>query len=70
MDIGLNYKHLKPRNYMLTHTHKKKKIDKTKNDEHVPSLELVETVLVKRNLVDNQYRRKSEVLHTFTPNKS
>ena len=27
-------------------------------------------VLVKCNLVDNRYQQKSEVLYTFTPNKS
>ena len=45
-------------------------MDKTKNEENVPSLEVVGIVLVQRNLVHNQYRQKSEVLHTFTPNKS
>ena len=33
---------------------KKKKIDKTKNGENIPSLEVVEVVLVQCNLVDNQ----------------
>ena len=47
-----------------------KLIDKTKNGEKVPSLEVVEVVLVQSNLVDNQYQRKSEVLYNFTPNKS
>ena len=32
---------------------KKKKIDPTMNGENVPSLELVELVLVQCNLVDN-----------------
>ena len=32
--------------------------------------EVVEVVLVKCNLLDNQYQQKSEVLYTFTPNKS
>ena len=40
-------------------------IIKTKNEEIVQSL-----FLVKCNLVDNQYQQKSEVLYTFTPNKS
>ena len=40
----------------------KKLIDKTKNEENVPSLEVVEMV--------NQYQQKSEVLYTFTSNKS
>ena len=45
----------------------KKLIDKTKNEENVPSLEVA---LVQCKLVDNQYQQKSEVLYTFTPNKS
>ena len=44
----------------------KKLIDKTKDRENVPSLEVVEVVLVQCNLADNQ----SEVLYTFTLNKS
>ena len=44
--------------------------DKTKNREKVPSLDVVEVALVQCNLVDNQYQQKSEVLCTFTPNKS
>ena len=43
---------------------------KTKNGEKLPNLEVVEVVLVQCNLVDNQYQGKSEVLYTFTPNKS
>ena len=43
---------------------------KTKNVEKVPSLEVVEVVLVQCNLVDNQYQQKSEVLYTSTPIKS
>ena len=34
----------------------KRLIDKTKNGENVPSLEVVEVVLVQCNLVDNQYQ--------------
>ena len=48
----------------------KKLIDKTKNGENIPSLQVVEVVLVQCNLVDNQYQQKSEVLYTFTLNKS
>ena len=33
-------------------------------------LEVVEVVLVQCNLVDNQYQQKSDILYTFTPNKS
>ena len=31
---------------------------------------MVKVVLVQYDLVDNQYEQKSEVLYTFTPNKS
>ena len=48
----------------------KKLIDKTKNGERVPSLEVVEVVLVQCNLVVDQYQQKSEALYTFTSNKS
>ena len=48
----------------------KKLIEKTKNEEYVLSLEVVEVILVQCNLVDNQYQQKSEVLYTFTANKS
>ena len=48
----------------------KKLIDKTKNGEKRPSLEVVVADLVQCNLEDNQYQQKSEVLYTFTPNKS
>ena len=48
----------------------KKLIDKTKNGEKVPSLEVVEVVLVPCNSVDNQYQQKSEALYTFTPDES
>ena len=48
--------------------------NKTKNwqkkGEKVPSLEVVEVVLVQCNLVDKKHHRKSEVLYLFTPNKS
>ena len=47
----------------------KKLIDKTKYRENVPSLEVVEVVLVQCNLVDNQYQQKSEVLYNFMSNK-
>ena len=47
----------------------KKLIDKTKNGKNVPSLTLIEVLLVQCNLVGNQYKKKSEVPYTFTPNK-
>ena len=43
----------------------KKLKDIIKNRENVRSLEVVEVVLVKCSLGDNQYQEKSEVLHTF-----
>ena len=36
--------------------------DKTKKGEKVPSLEVVEVVLVQCNSIDNQYHENSEVL--------
>ena len=48
----------------------KKLIEKSRNEENVPSLEIVEAVLVHCNLLDNQYQQKSELLYIFTPNKS
>ena len=48
----------------------KKLIDKTKNEEKTPSLEVVQIILVQCSLADNQYQQKSEVLYSFTPNKS
>ena len=47
-----------------------KLIDKTKNGENVSYIEVVEIVLVEYNLVDDHYQQKSEVLYTFTLNKS
>ena len=38
-------------------------------EKKVPTLEVVEVVLVQCNLIDNKYQQKSEVLYTFTPNK-
>ena len=48
----------------------KKLIDKTKNRGHLRSLAVAEVVSAQCNLVDNQYQQNSEVLYTFTPNKS
>ena len=48
----------------------KKLLGKTENGEKVPSFDVVEVILVQYNVVDNQYQQKSEVLHTFTLNKS
>ena len=48
----------------------KKLIDKKSNGENVRSLEAAKVVLLKCNLVNNQYQQKSEILFTFTSNKS
>ena len=47
----------------------KKDVDKDKNGENVPKLEIVEVVLVHCNLVKNDYWHTSKVLFTFVPNK-
>ena len=47
----------------------KKVVDKDKNGELVPKLEIVEVVLVHCNLVKNDYQHTSKVLFTFVPNK-
>ena len=48
----------------------KKLINKTIIRDNVLSLEVIVVDLVQFNFVDNQYQQKSEVLYTFTPNKS
>ena len=45
------------------------KINKNKNGENVPHLEITEVVLVHYNIVNNDYQQDSGVLHTFVPNK-
>ena len=47
----------------------KKVVDKDKNEENVPKLEIVEVVLVHCNLVKNDYQHTSKVFFTFVPNK-
>ena len=44
----------------------KKIIDKTKNGEKVPSLDVVEVVLVQCNLVENLYQQNSEVCYFYS----
>ena len=46
------------------------KITRNKNGENVPHLEVVELVLVHRNLVKNDYQQDSRILYTFVPNKT
>ena len=45
------------------------KINKDKNGENVPHLEIVELALIYCNLVNNNYQQKSRILYTFVPNK-
>ena len=47
----------------------KQLIEKTKNGENVPSVEVAEVVLVQCNLVDNQDKQKSDVSSTFMLSK-
>ena len=46
-----------------------KVVNKDKNGENVPKLEIVEVVLVHCKLVKNDYQHTSKVLFTFVPNK-
>ena len=45
------------------------KLNKDKDDENVPHLDIVEIVLVHCNLVNNDYQQNSRILYTFAPNK-
>ena len=47
----------------------KKDVDKDKDGEIVPKLESVEVVLVRCNLVKNDYQHTSKILLSFVPNK-
>ena len=46
------------------------KITKDKNGKNAPHLEVVESVLVHCNLVNNDYQQHSRILYTFVPNKT
>ena len=48
----------------------KKLVGKTKNGETLSNLEVVELVLLQRNLAENQYQQKLVVLLSFISNKS
>ena len=45
------------------------KINKDKNGENIPHLEIVELVLIHCNLVNNNYQQNSRILYAFDPNK-
>ena len=47
----------------------KSEINKDKNGENVPHLEITEVVLVHCNIVKNEYQQDSRVSYTFVPNK-
>ena len=44
--------------------------DKDKNSTNLPQLEIVTTVLIHCNIVQNNYQQASKVLYTFVPGKS
>ena len=46
----------------------KNEITKDKNGENVPHLEITEVVLIRCNIVNNDYQQDSRVLYTFVPN--
>ena len=47
----------------------KSKIIKNENSENLDTLEITEVVLVKCNIVNNNYQQNSKVMYTFVPNK-
>ena len=47
----------------------KKNVDSDKNSENVPKLESAEVVLVRCNLVKNDYQHTSKICFSFVPNK-
>ena len=48
----------------------KHKLNKDKNGENVTHLKIIEVVLVRCSIVNNDYQEDSKVLYTFTFNKS
>ena len=44
----------------------KSKITKDKNGENVPDLEITEVVLVRCDIVSNNYQQNLRILYTFT----
>ena len=45
------------------------KITKDKNGKSVPHLEVLESVIVHCNIINNNYQRDSRILYTFVPSK-
>ena len=48
----------------------KLKINKDKNGENVPHLEITEVILVHCNIVNKDHQQDARVLYTFVHNKS
>ena len=48
----------------------KRKINKDRNGENGPHLEIAEVVVMHCNIVNNSYQHDSRVLYIFIPNKS
>ena len=48
----------------------KSKVTKNENNENVPNLEIAEVVLVKCNIVNNNYQQNLRVSFTFVPSTS
>ena len=46
-----------------------RKINKDKNGEQVPHLEVVKLVIVHCNIINNNHQRDSRILYTFVPDK-
>ena len=47
----------------------KSKINKDKNGENMPDLQITEVVLIHYNIANYDYQRDLRVLYTFVPNK-
>ena len=48
----------------------KSKITRDKNGENVSHLETTDVVLIRCNIVNNNYQQNSRILYTFVSNKS
>ena len=55
---------------MKLHEDSKSKIAKDKNGKNVPHLEITEVVIMRCNIVNNDYQQDSRVLYPFVPYKS
>ena len=55
---------------MKLHEDTKSKIAKDKNGKNVPHLEITEVIIMRCNIVNNNYQQHSRVLYPFVPYKS